>query len=152
MPPSLRTASGRASEEQQEGAPGLHLATRMNRQLTDQMVVQQRRQLGDRWIRARCRLAVDEQSVGEDPNPQGLGEAAGGGQADDPAEGGGNGRMGSGIQDDGACRGLEGARELGQPGRILRGERGGRFHGHWVNYLIQGARLGARDSAREQRT
>ena len=41
---------GGAAEEQQEGAPGLHLATRMNRQLANQMVVQQRRELGDRRI------------------------------------------------------------------------------------------------------
>ena len=105
--------------------------------ITNQMVVQERRELGDRRLGARRRPAVDEQPVGENPNPQGLGEAAGGGQADNPAESGGNGRMRSGIQDDGACRGLEGTCEFGQPGCILRSERSGRFHGHQCNYLIR---------------
>ena len=86
--------------EQQEGAPRLGVATRMNRQLADQMVVQERRELGDRWIGARVPLAVDEQPVGEDPDPIGLGEAAGGGQADDPAEGGGNCRVRGRVQDE----------------------------------------------------
>ena len=47
----------------------------MNRQLTNQVIVQERRELGDRRVDARRRLAVDQQPVGENPNPKGLGEA-----------------------------------------------------------------------------
>ena len=51
----------RATEQQEEAAPRLHVATRLDRQFADQVAVQQDGEFADGWILASRRAFVEEQ-------------------------------------------------------------------------------------------
>ena len=72
MPPSARTEAGDRPSSSRKLAPRLAVAAGCDRELADEMIVQERRQLAERLIRAARRAAVLQQAVGQHREAQRL--------------------------------------------------------------------------------
>jgi hypothetical protein len=113
----------RSPEEHEEAPPRLDVAARVDGQVSDEMTVQERRQLGDRRVGAGRRPLVQQQAVGQYRDPEGPGLCRRRRDVGDAAERGGDGRMAAGIQHDRARGGLARPCEISEPRRFSRAER-----------------------------
>ena len=140
---------GRPREQKQEAAPGVGIAAGIDRQLADQVAMQQRGQFADRRFRARQRAFVEQQRLGENRQPKRRVQRGYRRDLHDSTERRGDRRMPGWIEHDRPRRGLAGACEFDETRCMLGSQRGWLFaHRYFNGSMPNGSGSSASTTAR----